>query len=212
MSEDLKLLDAWRGGDKAAGATLLRRHFDSLYRFFANKVDHGAEDLIQRTMLAAVRSRDRFEGRSSFRTYLFTIARNELYAHFRGLRRDRAMFDPATHDVHDMGSSPSRILERHREHKLLLLALQRLPVELQVALELHYWEGLDGKAIAAILEIPLGTVKSRLRRAKEALREHLKALAESAAELERTQGDIDGWARELRAAMGAAPPGGAGES
>jgi RNA polymerase sigma factor (sigma-70 family) len=76
---DLELLASWRDGDTKAGNALFDRYFDALFRFFRNKVQEGAEDLVQQTFLALVQSRDRFRGDSSFRTYLFTAARSKLY-------------------------------------------------------------------------------------------------------------------------------------
>ena len=76
-TDDFETLDRWRAGDRAAGNELLRRHFDGLYRFFRNKVDEGVDDLIQRSFLACVESKDRFRKQASFRTYLFTVARHE---------------------------------------------------------------------------------------------------------------------------------------
>jgi RNA polymerase sigma-70 factor (ECF subfamily) len=201
VSDDFALLEQWRGGDPKAGSILLRRHFDSLQRFFTNKVGDDASDLIQRTMEALVKSRDRFRGDSSFRTYMFVIARNELYSHLRKLRKERVLFDPESHSMHDLGASPSKIVEAQRENKLLFESLRRLPVDLQVALELFYWEGLEGSELAEVLEIPLGTVKSRLRRGKELLRKHMERLAKTGAELEQTRGDLEQWARDVRAGL-----------
>jgi RNA polymerase sigma-70 factor (ECF subfamily) len=198
VSDDFALLESWRQGDAKAGSALLRRHFDSLQRFFINKVGDDASDLIQRTMEALVKSRDRFRGDSSFRTYMFVIARNELYGHLRKLRRERALFDPQAHSIHDIGTSPSKAVEVQRENKLLFEGLRRLPVDLQVALELFYWEGMEGADLAAVLDIPLGTVKSRLRRGKELLRKHMERLAKTGAELEQTRGNLEDWARGVK--------------
>ena len=198
MSDDFDLLERWREGDQKAGSALLRRHFDSLQRFFTNKVGDEASDLIQKTMEALVKSRDRFRGDSSFRTYMFAIARNELYGYLRKARKERALFDPDSHSIHDMGGSPSKAVEAQRENKLLFEALRRLPVDLQVALELFYWEGLEGAELAEVLEVPLGTVKSRLRRGKELLRKHMERLAKTGAELEKTKGDLEQWARGVK--------------
>ena len=198
MSEDFTLLESWRDGDAKAGSTLLRRHFDALQRFFSNKVGEDGPDLIQKTMEALVKSRDRFRGDSSFRTYMFAIARNELYGYLRRLKRERELFDPASHSIHDLGGSPSKAIEEQRENKLLFEALRRLPLDLQVALELFYWEELEGAELAVVLEIPLGTVKSRLRRGKELLRKHMERLARTGAELEQSRGDLDQWARGVK--------------
>src|SRR5690606_12989864 len=91
---------------------------------------------------------------------------------------------------------PSHLDARH-EQRLLLAALRHIPLDLQIALELHYWEGMAGPELAEVLGVPEGTVRSRLRRAKELLTERLGELADSPALLESTLSDLDGWARSL---------------
>jgi RNA polymerase sigma factor (sigma-70 family) len=136
---DLDLLDAWRGGDARAGNLLFRRYFAPLARFFRNKVDVGVEDLIQGTFLACIEGRDRFREASSFRTYLFAIARNLLYGYYR--RQHRAV-DFVQTSVIDLGASPSGPLGRREEAAALLRALRSIPLEFQVVLELSYWEDM----------------------------------------------------------------------
>lgn len=174
MQADHELLQAWRQGDEAAGGALLSRHFASLYRFFRNKVGHSADDLIQVTMLAVVKSRDGFRGDCSFRAYLFVVARHELYRHLRRNARDKRDFDPGVSSIQDLRPSPSAIAGAKVEQSLLRDALRCIPVQLQVALELHYWEELTMVELAAALQAPLGTVKSRLRRGRQALEIELK--------------------------------------
>jgi len=199
---DLELLGAWREGDLEAGSELFDRHFESLYRFFRNKVagDTGVEDLIQETYLACVESRDRFRGASSFRTYVFTIARNALYAYWQKRRADAGAVDVAEVSVQDMATSPSGIVARKGEHQLLLVALRGLPLDLQVAVELHYWEQLSGPELAEVLGVPEGTVRSRLRRAREMLQEKLQQSAGTAGAglVESTLDGLDQWAASLR--------------
>jgi DNA-directed RNA polymerase specialized sigma24 family protein len=92
--EDLELLDLWRAGDAKAGDTLFKRHFDSVYGFFETKCSGAdVDELTQATFLACVTSRDHFRKESSFRTYLFTIARNELYRLLRTRYRRDAKLD-----------------------------------------------------------------------------------------------------------------------
>jgi RNA polymerase sigma-70 factor (ECF subfamily) len=74
-----------------------------------------------------------------------------------------------------------------------------LPVDLQVALELHYWEDLSTAELAGILEIPQGTVKSRLRRAREALVTAIEQLSTDPQQRRETIDNLDQWAREVRA-------------
>jgi RNA polymerase sigma-70 factor (ECF subfamily) len=95
----------------------------------------------------------------------------------------------------------------------LLLALRRIPLELQIVLELHYWEGLSTRELADAMEIPQGTVKSRLRRAREALERELAVVAESQEDVRSTIDGLDHWVAGIRASLGVAedPPGGARE-
>lgn len=199
---DLELLDAWRAGDAAAGSELFARHFDAVCRFFRNKVGEGTDDLIQRTFLAMTESRDKFRGDASFRTYLFTVARHELFAHLRRSGREQARFDPLEQSVHALDPTPATLMGRRKEQRLLLEALRRVPLDLQLALELYYWEELPASELARVLELPEGTVRTRIRRARQLLEVALRELAESDAELRSTLAGLDDWARSLREQIG----------
>lgn len=184
MDPDLQLLERWRDGDAESGNTLFNRHFASIRRFFRNKVAaEDVEDLIQRTFLACVESRDRFRGDSTFRTYLFVVARNELYRHLRRRARDdaRDAVDFGVSSIHAMGISPTGLVAKQEEHQLVLEALRRIPVEYQLVVELYYWEQVPGPELAEILGVAPTTVRTRLFRAREALREELEKLSKTAA-------------------------------
>lgn len=195
---DLELLDAWRAGDQRAGNELFNRHFDSICRFFANKAPAEVDDLIQRTFLACIEGRDRYRGDASFRGYLFGVARNVLRRYYRDKRYHDARFDPLVASVHDFGPGPSLLIADKREQELLLQALRRLPMDHQITLELYYWENMSGSELATVLEIPEGTVRGRIRRAKQLLETALAELAESPSQLESTVANLEGWARSLR--------------
>ena len=184
--------------DLDAGTQLFERHFDRLYRFFRNKAGDDADDLVQQTFLACVRTRDRFRGDSSFRTYLFTVARSKLYNHFSSRQRKGGMIDLGVTSVADLGVSMNRMIIRNEEHEILLHALRRLPLDLQVALELHYFENMRGPELARVLEIPEGTVRSRLRRGREQLREELAKLTSSSERAESTMTNLEVWAEQIR--------------
>jgi RNA polymerase sigma factor (sigma-70 family) len=202
VASDSELLEAWAAGDQKAGSDLFDRHFDGLYRFFRNKAPSAVEDLMQDTMLACVRSRDTFRGASSFRTYLFTIARHALYAHYKQSQRHAASEegDIGSLSVADLGTSPSGIVARRREHELLLRSLRAIPLDLQLALELHFWEELSGPEMAEVLGVPEGTVRSRIRRGKEALAAKMEELSTAGDEeiLAKSLEDLDAWARAVR--------------
>jgi RNA polymerase sigma factor (sigma-70 family) len=195
--DDDALLANWRAGDAAAAEALFERHFDGLYRFFRNKAPSSADDLVQRTLLACFEGRDRFRGECSFRTYLFAVARNQLLAH---LARERAgaRLEPERDSVADGLPSPSSMLQTKREQEVVLHALRRIPIDHQILLELFYWEQQSGPELAEVLGVPEGTIRTRLRRARELLAAQVQALADEPFLVESTLSRLDDWAAALR--------------
>jgi len=194
--QDEQLLEAWRAGDEVAGRELFRRHFDAVFWFFRNKIDVGAEDLAQDTFFALVRNKQTAGRSGSFRAYLFTIARSKLIDAIRSRGAGLAV-DPMQSSVAEMGLSPSAIIDGRREQVQLLSALRTLPIELQMLVELRFFEQLSGPELSEVLELPEGTVRSRLRRALELLRESFAAEAVGS---EASEADFERWALELRGA------------
>lgn len=198
---DEQLLAAWRAGERRAGEQLFERYYEPVARFFFNKTDAGAE-LIQQTFLACVEGAAKFRGEGSFRSFVFAIAYRQLCRHYRDRKGDRLDFTEVS--IAAMEPSPSQAMVEGEELKLLLAGLRRIPVDCQVALELLYWEQLTTAEMAAVLEIPEGTVKSRLRRGRALLREAIEALAKSPDLAASTLLGIDTWAGALRARAGLA--------
>lgn len=195
MDADHELLDRWRGGDQAAGRDLFARYFDPLLRFFANKCAEP-DELVQQTFFAMVKARDQFGGRSSFRTYLFSIARNQLYQYLRTLKRERA-FDPELSSIAEIQTTAGSRLARNEEHRLLCAALRTLPVEVQTVLELHYWEGLDAAALAEVFDVQAVAMRQRLSRARAALRDAMVAAQAAPAAALATVDALDAYARSM---------------
>jgi RNA polymerase sigma factor (sigma-70 family) len=200
---DFELLERWEQGSLGAGNELFERYFDEVYRFFEHKTDQDAADLVQRTFLACLESRGRFQRNSSFRTYLYGIARNLLHGYWR--QKKRASFDVGASTLRDLGQSPSNAIAERHERRLLLEALRSIPLDLQIALELYYWENLGAPELAEVLEIPEGTVRSRLRRAREALEKRLGELEASPERLASTLASLEGWALRVRGGLRASP-------
>lgn len=200
--DDQALLLAWRNGEEDAGNALVQRHFPVVFRFFRSKLTEGVEDLAQRTFLGCVESADAYRGEASFRAFVLGIARRQLLMHFRARYRRDAMFDPATQSVQDIappsGRSPSAVIAARDEQRLLVAALRRLPIDFQIAVELFYWEELPIDEIAVVLEVAVGTVKSRLARARDMLRRHVADLSAANALAPPPTDDLDHWARSLR--------------
>ena len=196
---DLELAQAWRAGERAAGEALFERHYAAVARFFRNKVgDELADDLVQRTFLACVEGLDRFRGEASFRSYLFAIAYRILCRTLRDRYQRPAPLDFDKISVQALDGSPSAVLARRDEERLLLEGLRRLPFNYQVALELVYWESMTAAETAATLEVPLGTAKTWIRRGRQILTRTLAELASTEALLESTLTNLDDWARRLR--------------
>jgi RNA polymerase sigma factor (sigma-70 family) len=198
VPDDLELLARWREGDRSAGQALFARHFGALFRFFRNKVgDDAAADLVQTTFLACVERRDGFREDSGFRTFLFAIARKRLYSHFEANQRAGERLDPSSVSVADLGASPSELIGHKRAYTLLLHALRSIPLEMQTLLELHYWEKLAGPELAAVFDVPEGTIRTRLRRAKQVLGERISELR-AGPRVSTSEEDLEQWAAEVR--------------
>ncbi|MCA9711063.1 MAG: sigma-70 family RNA polymerase sigma factor [Myxococcales bacterium] len=200
MDDDFTLLSAWRSGDAAAGRQLVERHFGAVYRFFANKVAGEVDDLIQETFLACVEGLERFRGAATFRTYLFAVARNKLYRYWRD-RKPAATPDWSVSRLADSQVAPADALAKGQEQRLLLQTLRMLPLDLQVLIELSYFESLTDREVAAIIEVPVGTIKSRLRKGRQLLYAHMAATADASLAAS-TQRGFDGWCASIRRHMG----------
>jgi RNA polymerase sigma factor (sigma-70 family) len=195
LPDDIALLDRWRTGDAEAGQLLFERHFDSIYGFFETKCEADADELTQATFLACLRAKDQFRKESSFRTYLFTIARNELYRVLRERQRQHEKLDFQLSSIADLVSTAGTKIQRNQEHRQMVDALRQLPVEQQTLLELHYWEDMEIGQLAEIFESPAATIRTRLHRARKALREQIEGSAP--AEVLQTLEGMDVWAKRV---------------
>jgi RNA polymerase sigma-70 factor (ECF subfamily) len=198
MESDAELLAAWQAGDRKAGGELIDRYFEPVRRFFLNKAADGAEDLIQQTFLACVQRRDQIRDPDAFRGYLFAAARSKLFDHLRTKCSERVP-DFEVESIVDVGISPSGELAARNDERLLLLALRHLPVDLQIALELYYFERVRGRELEIALGVAPGTVRSRLRRGLEILRRKVDELATSPELQRETSSSLDRWAERLDA-------------
>lgn len=173
---DADLLAGWHAGDTHAGDELFRRHFAAVFRFFRTKLDEGIEDLVHQTFVKCMESAPRYRGTGSVRSFLIGIGRHQLYNFLRKRRRERRALELNFLSIEHIMGSPSSGLRLRDRQAVLLAALRRLPLDLQIVLELSYWEDLPLAEMAAVLEVPVGTVKSRLFRARAALRETIEGM------------------------------------
>ncbi len=174
---DRELWRRWSGGDAQAGELLSRRLLPSLRSFFTSKVGGDAvDDLVQEVWLALGEDRHR-RGLAAFsasvRSYVLGVARHVLFRHLRRKYKD-ALVDPVDSSIAQLEPSLSQAIGRKLLAQRMMHALQRLPLESQILLELRYVQELTNPEIAALYEIPEGTVKSRLARARRMLDEQLR--------------------------------------
>lgn len=141
----------------------------TLQRFFRARI--GADlvaDLVQRTWAAFARARERIPAGVMLRAFLFGAARRELLMQLRKqYRGERALAKMAASEA---AATLSQVIAAREQDQILHRALGRIPLDSRRALELYYWEELSIGEIAGVLEIPAGTVKSRLARARRLLR------------------------------------------
>src|SRR5437762_14259024 len=136
--------------------------------------EQDAQDVVQEAYLRAFKSFAGFHGGNG-RVWLLTIVRNTSYTL---LKKNRAVdfttpFDEEIHVIGHESASPATILEHSEDAELIKEAMDELPAEFREILVLRHQEGLSYKAIANIARIPLGTVMSRLARARDKLKEYL---------------------------------------
>lgn len=197
-ARDIDLLEAWRSGDGRAGERLLDRHSGAIVGFFKRKARNDAEDLAHTTFMRMLESRDRVHDAGAFRAYALGIARNVLREHVRELGRTRNI-DPEVDALAQLAPGPSTVASEREEHQLLVDGLRRLSVGDQTIVELFYWEGLDSGALGAIVGMPASSVRTRLSRARERLKQLMTESALSHTVITNTRVGLDGWAAELRA-------------
>ena len=188
---DAELVARWREGDRRACEALFGRYHDGVARFFRSKAPSHADDLVQQTFLRAFEGVERLRQPDRFRSFLFAIAYNVLREHLRELGRGPAPLE-STRAI-DLDPSPSSLVAAREDRRLLLAALRQIPLAHQIALELHYWEQLTAAEIAEILDAPLGTIKTRMRRGRELLEQEIERLGRSPELITASLATLEAW-------------------
>ncbi|MEN1679544.1 MAG: sigma-70 family RNA polymerase sigma factor [Planctomycetota bacterium] len=173
------LIDAALQGDRNAFGQLVERHQDRLYnalvRFTGSPED--ARDLTQEALVQALLKLDRFRRDSAFFTWLYRIAFNRAVSASRK-RRERQSIDglpPGVRDPPDPAGQPESHAQATEHAELVHRAIGALADDFRTVLVLREFEGLDYQQIADIVQTPVGTVRSRLFRARSQLRDELCA-------------------------------------
>ena len=198
---DLDLLVGWRSGDRNMGSVLYKRYADPIAGFFRRNLrDRGeVEDLTQETFIGLRQSKSVVENVSGF---LFRIAFFKFTHYLRrikGLPEVADGHDDLEHIAGDLTPDPEFVRSQREDTRLLLRSIRRLSLIHQQVLELSFWEGKSGPEIAAILDVPIGTVASRLKHAKSKLDAKRTELASSQEALRATTLTVAQWQQNIRA-------------
>jgi RNA polymerase sigma-70 factor (ECF subfamily) len=179
VNDDTQLIDETLAGRAAAFGHLVQRYQDRLYNSVVHVVGNAedARDVVQEAFVQAFLKLDTFRGSSAFYTWLYRIAFNVAASHRRRRRptcsveyaRETSGLEPM-----DTGNGPTEKLEQKECCRQVRQAIGQLSEEHRVVLVLREIDGCCYDAIASILELPLGTVRSRLHRARMQLREQLR--------------------------------------
>jgi len=181
-TDDQQLIAECLAGRTEAFGQLVVRYQDRLYNTLLNVLGSAddARDIAQDTFVQAFQKLDTFRGQSAFYSWLFRIAMNAAISQKRKTRlmpisidvaRERSGIEPADDRPDNI---PSHSLERSERQILVRTALAELPEEFRIVLVLKEMEGLKYEEIAEIVDCPIGTVRSRIHRARSELRQKLQ--------------------------------------
>ncbi|MCH9651238.1 MAG: RNA polymerase sigma factor [Deltaproteobacteria bacterium] len=166
-------------GDRATFEGIVERYRDRVFQMAIWQVGRSqAEDLAQDIFVEVFRSAHTFRGRSSFSTWLYSVAKNVCRRHIR--KRSTAPKILSLVDSENFGEVPDPTMDTARSAQtkesqgLVRKAVEELPMEHRMTLILREWEGLSYQEIAEVLKIPVGTVRSRLFNARSMLAERLE--------------------------------------
>ena len=183
---DQQLVERVQAGDKAAFDMLVRKYQHRVLKLVSRFVSDAAEaeDVAQEAFLKAYRALASFRGDSAFYTWLYRIAINTAKNALVSNRRrpvdfDLDLQDPEQYDRHARlkeGDTPEGVLLTEEIRSVVEKAMEQLPEDLRTAIVLRELEGLSYEEIAEAMDCPVGTVRSRIFRAREAIDKKLKPL------------------------------------
>ena len=175
---DQQLITQTLDGQTAAFGILVRKYQDRLFNSMVHLLRNpsDAEDVVQDAFLQALRKLDTFQGNSQFYTWLFRIARNTAISKLRRKKPTVSLESTDSQqrlDFPDDGPTPSTEMERRERQAGLMRAMDQLSGEHREILILREMEEQNYETISEILDLPVGTVRSRLHRARLQLKELL---------------------------------------
>jgi RNA polymerase sigma-70 factor (ECF subfamily) len=193
--KDENLMLAVRDGDVSKLAVLFDRHHRVLFDFFVRMTGNRAlaEDLVQDVFFRMLKYRSTFRGESHFKAWMFHIARNARFDHFRKHESEEMLPEGGADAMPSATPLPGHELEHMQQTALLECALLRLPAEKREVLVLSRYQEMKYEQIAEIMGCEVGAVKVRVHRALKELREVFLKLS-----TERTSCDVKKYGTNLR--------------
>jgi len=182
LDPETDLLAAARAGDRSAITALLERHQQKVFGFGFKMCGDAedAKDVAQDTLMTMARTVRDFRGDASLSTWLYTVARSFCIKKRRRTKGEPAFHEPldhSAHATHDSASEPSMTPEQmllgREARETVAAALDKLEPEAREVVVMRDVEGLSAAEVAAVTGVTIAAVKSRLHRARAALREHL---------------------------------------
>lgn len=169
---EILLISRARGGDREAFGALVEQYRDNVYRLAYRMCGNAydADEAAQEAFVAAWRALPNFRGDAKFSTWLYRLTTNAAIDVMRREKRHQTVGDGEMIDLADDADSPQETVERTEQQEAVQKALATLSEEYREVLLLRYMEELDYAEIAEVLQLPSGTVKSRINRAKAALK------------------------------------------
>ena len=157
---------------------LVTRHRNRVFRFILKFIDNPvhAEDLAQDTFISAFQNLDTFQGNAKFSTWLLGIARNKVMNDINraGKRRSQMISDEILQKYPSAEDTPLEAAQKQEQFGILKESLEQLDADLKGLLVAVSMEGLSYEEVAQMQQIPVGTVKSKLYRARRLLKEKIK--------------------------------------
>ncbi|MGQ9525005.1 MAG: RNA polymerase sigma factor [Armatimonadota bacterium] len=173
---DRQTLDALTAGDPDAWEKMLslcrRQVFNIAYSFVGSAED--AEDLAQEALLQVYRRISGFRGDSDLSTWVYRVTVNVCIGRLRRRRPQPVSLEQIGGEATTWAEDPSPLVLESEQQRIVRRAVAELPPKLSAPVILHYFEGMNYEEVAKVLRLPLGTVKSRINRAKMLLRDRLK--------------------------------------
>lgn len=184
-NDDIDLINSFKNGNKAVFGDIVLRYQDRIYNLCRYMLgnEHDAEDISQDTFIKAYRKLGEFQPNAALYTWLYRIAVNACIDHkrkpfFESIFRRSDRGDETVIEYPSVSPSPEKKYESKQIQSALEKALRKLSLKLRAAIVLKEIEGLSYDEIADTLDISIGTVKSRISRAREELRILLKDFRE----------------------------------